>query len=60
MNDIIRILNNGVTAKGMISWRGILKPQQMQEVASYIYQLRGTNPPNAKEPQGEKVELASQ
>ena len=60
MNDIIRIMNNGVTAKGMISWRGILKPQQMHEVASYIYQLRGTNPPNAKEPQGEKVELASQ
>jgi mono/diheme cytochrome c family protein len=60
MNDIIRILNNGVTAKGMISWRGILKPQQMHEVSSYIYQLRGTDPPNAKEPQGEKVELASQ
>ncbi len=60
MNDIIRILNNGVTAKGMISWRGILKPQQMHEVASYIYQLRGTNPPNAKEPQGDKVELVSQ
>ena len=56
MNNIITILNNGVTAKGMISWRGILKPQQMHEVASYIYQLRGTKPPNAKAPQGEKVE----
>jgi mono/diheme cytochrome c family protein len=60
MNDMVRVINNGVPAKGMISWRGILKPQQIQEVASYIYQLRGTNPPNAKEPQGEKVEIASQ
>jgi mono/diheme cytochrome c family protein len=60
MNDMIKVINNGVAAKGMISWRGILKPQQIHEVASYIYQLRGTNPPNAKEPQGEKIEIAAQ
>ena len=36
-----------------ISWEAQLSPRQIQEVASYIISLEGTNPPNAKEPQGE-------
>jgi cytochrome c oxidase cbb3-type subunit 3 len=56
MNDKINIINTGVAAKGMIAWRGILKEDQIKQVASYITTLRGTNPPNAKAPQGEKVE----
>ena len=60
MNDYVKVITSGVAAKGMISWRGILKEQQILEVASYILSLRGTNPPNAKAPQGEKVELAVQ
>jgi mono/diheme cytochrome c family protein len=55
INNSIRVINNGVAAKGMISWRGILKEKQILEVASYIETLRGTNPPNAKAPQGEKI-----
>ena len=39
----------------MISWAPILSKKQMQQVASYILTLQGTNPPNAKEPQGKKV-----
>jgi len=53
--NTIRILNIGVAAKGMIAWRGILKEDQIQQVASYVMTLEGTNPPNAKKPQGEKV-----
>ena len=56
IGNMITTINNGVPAKGMISWRGILKEQQIHEVASYIQTLVGTNPPNAKAPQGEKVE----
>lgn len=56
MADLVRIINNGVPAKGMISWKPILNPQQIQQVASYILTFEGTNPPNMKEPQGEKVE----
>ena len=37
----------------MISWEAQLSPVQMQEVASYIISLKGTNPENAREPQGE-------
>ena len=57
MNNTVKIIKQGVPAKGMISWRGILKDIQIQQVASYIQTLEGTNPPNAKAPQGEKVEL---
>ncbi|MCF7797808.1 MAG: c-type cytochrome [Lentisphaeria bacterium] len=51
--DIIHIINVGVPAKGMIAWDRTLKPQQIQEVASYIETLRGTDPPNPKAPQGD-------
>jgi len=38
----------------MIAWKNDLRPRDMQEVASYIKSLAGTNPPNAKEAQGEE------
>jgi mono/diheme cytochrome c family protein len=60
IGNMVTLINNGVAAKGMISWRGILKDQQILEVSSYIKTLVGTNPPNAKAPQGEKIEVASQ
>jgi cytochrome c oxidase cbb3-type subunit 3 len=53
INDLFRTIKYGVAEKGMQSWKGELNPQQMQAVASYILSLQGTNPPNAKEPQGE-------
>ena len=59
MNDMVTTIKNGVPAKGMISWRGILNDQQIHEVTSYIQTLIGTNPPNAKAPQGEKVDLTA-
>jgi cytochrome c oxidase cbb3-type subunit 3 len=31
-----------VPAKGMITWKTMLKPDEIQAVASYIYTLRGT------------------
>jgi mono/diheme cytochrome c family protein len=60
IGNMVTTINNGVPAKGMISWRAILKDQQIQEVASYIQTLVGTNPPNAKAPQGKKVDLSVQ
>jgi len=56
MNNMIRTINNGVPAKGMISWRGILSEKQIQQVSSYILTLHETNPPKPKAPQGNKVE----
>jgi len=55
MGNTVKTIVQGIPAKGMISWRGILKEDQIKQVASYILTLKGTNPPNAKAPQGEKV-----
>lgn len=56
MGNMVKVIKNGVPAKGMIAWAKILRPQQIQEVASFMLTLHGTNPPNGKAPQGEKVE----
>ena len=53
IQDIFRTIKVGVPEKGMISWEPLLSPDQMQNVTSYIITLKGSNPPNAKEPQGE-------
>ena len=47
------LVNGGRDGKGMISWKGTLKPKEMQKVASYVISLKGTNPPDAKAPEGE-------
>ncbi len=52
--DVVRTITNGVPAKGMIAWKTVLKPEDIVKVASYVESLRGTNPPNAKAPEGEK------
>ena len=55
VKDIFKVIKEGVPQKGMISWKQQLNPKQIQEVASFIKTLQGTNPPNPKEPQGEKL-----
>jgi cytochrome c oxidase cbb3-type subunit 3 len=37
----------------MRSWQEDLSPVKIAQISSYIKSLRGTNPPNAKEKQGE-------
>ena len=39
--DSVKVIWDGVPAKGMITWKTVLKPEQIQAVASYIYTLRG-------------------
>lgn len=51
--DVFKTIKYGVPAKGMIPWEDQLTPPQMQQVASYVLSLKGTNPPNPKDPQGE-------
>ncbi|MDX9791452.1 MAG: cbb3-type cytochrome c oxidase N-terminal domain-containing protein [Candidatus Kapabacteria bacterium] len=56
MKNVMDVIINGVPEKGMISWKPLLKPEEIQKVASYVMTLTGSNPPNAKAPQGEKWE----
>jgi cytochrome c oxidase cbb3-type subunit 3 len=53
LSDIFKTVKYGVVEKGMISWKDQLSPKDIQDVANYILTLQGTNPANAKEPQGE-------
>jgi cytochrome c oxidase cbb3-type subunit 3 len=39
--DSVKVIWDGVPAKGMITWKTVLKPNEIQAVASYIYTLRG-------------------
>lgn len=52
--DTVKTIINGVPEKGMITWRGVLKPDEIKSVASYIYTLRGTKPPNPKPPENQQ------
>jgi cytochrome c oxidase cbb3-type subunit 3 len=52
IKSIFKTIKYGVPEKGMISWQNQLNPSDMQKLGSYILSLKGTNPPNGKEPQG--------
>ncbi len=57
MKSVFSTIKYGVPEKGMIAWRTQLRPSDIHKVASYVMKLQGTNPPNPKAPQGEKIEL---
>lgn len=52
--EIYAILRDGVLEKGMLAWKDQMTPYQMQNIMSYILTMQGTNPENAKAPEGEK------
>jgi cytochrome c oxidase cbb3-type subunit 3 len=56
IKSVFKTIKYGVSNKGMKSWQAELGPKQIQQVASYIKSLKGTNPPNAKEPEGDIYE----
>lgn len=47
------LMEGGRDGKGMVSWKNIIKPTDLQKVASYVLSLQGTNPPDGKAPDGE-------
>lgn len=47
------VTNGGRDGKGMIAWKGTLKPKEIQKVTSYIISLKGSNPKDPKAPEGE-------
>jgi cytochrome c oxidase cbb3-type subunit 3 len=53
VKDIFKTIKYGVPEKGMKSWKEDFSPKQLAQLSSYIKSLKGTNPPNAKEKQGE-------
>jgi cytochrome c oxidase cbb3-type subunit 3 len=53
IRNVYTTIKQGVPAKGMISWQLVFTPKQIQEIASYVLSLYGTNPPGAKKPEGQ-------
>lgn len=53
VKNVFKTIKYGVPQKGMIAWKAQLSPGNMQEVTSYILTLKGSQPANPKEPQGE-------
>ena len=54
-DDLKKVINEGVIDKGMLSYKSQLSKKQIDQVIAYILSLQGTNPPNPKAPQGEKM-----
>lgn len=51
--DLVKIITEGVPEKGMTPYKAMMSEDQIKVTAQYIQQiLVGSNPENAKEPQG--------
>lgn len=52
---ILHTIMKGSTAKGMPAWEGMLKPKELKDVAAFVFSKIGSNPSNAKAPEGVEV-----
>lgn len=52
VKNIYQTIKVGVPAKGMIAWQLVFSQKQMQQIASFILTLQGSNPPGGKAPEG--------
>lgn len=50
--DILNTINKGVADKGMPPWGPLLSQDELYQVTVFVKSLKGTNPPNAKAPEG--------
>ena len=53
VHDVFKTIKYGWPAKGMRSWKDVFSPVQIQDLASFVKSIQGSNPPNAKAPQGD-------
>jgi cytochrome c oxidase cbb3-type subunit 3 len=54
--SVFNMVKNGNPAKGMTAYKTQLSDVKIQKVSSYVLSIVGSNPANAKEPQGEVCE----
>jgi len=53
IKNVYTTVNGGFVEKGMPAWGKALSPSEVRDVTFFVLSLQGTNPPNAKAPQGE-------
>ncbi|MES2131201.1 MAG: cbb3-type cytochrome c oxidase N-terminal domain-containing protein [Bacteroidota bacterium] len=51
--DVFKTIKYGWVDKGMKSWKEDLSPVQIAQISGFIKTLKGSNPPEAKAPQGD-------
>jgi cytochrome c oxidase cbb3-type subunit 3 len=56
VNDLFKTVKLGVSGTGMKAWKSDLSAMEIAQVSSYILTLKGTNPANAKAPEGLLIE----
>lgn len=50
--SVYEVVDKGVTDKGMAAWGEALGKEKLMAVVEYVMKFKGTNPKNAKAPQG--------
>jgi cytochrome c oxidase cbb3-type subunit III len=55
LSGIANVVRKGVVEKGMPSWQGLLKEDEITAVVVFIGSSQGTHPSNPKPPQGDKI-----
>ena len=56
ITQIMEVVNKGIPEKGMPPWEGLIPPEMIENVVFYVVSIKGTNPPGARPPQGNKIE----
>jgi cytochrome c oxidase cbb3-type subunit 3 len=54
--DILKVVTEGVPAKGMLAWGTVLTPEELVAVVAYVHSLVGTTPTNPKAPEGTQIQ----
>jgi cytochrome c oxidase cbb3-type subunit 3 len=55
VEQIFQSVAKGWPAKGMPPWGRALKPEELTALVSYVRSIQGSNPPNARAPEGDRV-----
>jgi cytochrome c oxidase cbb3-type subunit 3 len=53
VEQIFQSVAKGWPAKGMPPWGRAVKPEELKALVSYVRSLQGSNPPNARAPEGD-------
>lgn len=55
MTDMVNVVVEGVPAKGMVPWKGIMTEEEIVDVVAFIRSIHGSDVSNPKAPEGELI-----
>lgn len=60
IKNIFKTIKDGFVEKGMPAWGKAMSPENVRDVSFFVMSLNGTNPPDAKAPQGELFQIETE